>query len=87
MSYAVTALSGLLLDGGSHLMVPATCNGDLGPCRVPPPTERATKTIVLAHRIELLEQAASRIREAAPHLSVTIEAARWERDSPEPDLV
>ncbi|KAJ2906739.1 DEAD DEAH box helicase, partial [Coemansia aciculifera] len=41
--------------------------------QVPAPTEQATKTLVLAHREELLEQAARQIRTASPQLNVAID--------------
>ncbi|KAJ1942746.1 DEAD DEAH box helicase [Kickxella alabastrina] len=41
--------------------------------RIPNPTPQATKTLVLAHREELLVQAAQQIHRAAPHLVVEID--------------
>ncbi|KAJ1814446.1 DEAD DEAH box helicase, partial [Coemansia sp. RSA 2675] len=41
--------------------------------QIPAPTELATKTLVLAHREELLEQAARQIQAASPHLSIAID--------------
>ncbi|KAJ2329834.1 DEAD DEAH box helicase, partial [Coemansia sp. RSA 2681] len=41
--------------------------------QIPAPTELATKTLVLAHREELLEQAARQIQAASPFLSVAID--------------
>ncbi|KAJ2743473.1 DEAD DEAH box helicase [Coemansia sp. BCRC 34301] len=41
--------------------------------QIPAPTELATKTLVLAHREELLEQAARQIQAASPQLSVAID--------------
>ncbi|KAJ2725894.1 DEAD DEAH box helicase [Coemansia sp. Benny D115] len=41
--------------------------------QIPAPTEMATKTLVLAHREELLNQAARQIQNAAPHLVVAID--------------
>ncbi|KNE54586.1 hypothetical protein AMAG_00553 [Allomyces macrogynus ATCC 38327] len=43
--------------------------------RVPSPHPRATKTLVLAHRKEIIEQAVSQIVRAAPHLAVAVEGA------------
>ncbi|KAJ3366963.1 hypothetical protein GGF32_000024 [Allomyces javanicus] len=43
--------------------------------RVPSPHPRATKTLVLAHRKEIIEQAVSQIIRAAPHLTVAVEGA------------
>ncbi|KAI9499875.1 P-loop containing nucleoside triphosphate hydrolase protein, partial [Coemansia spiralis] len=40
---------------------------------IKPPTRLATKTLVLAHRRELLEQAATQIKKAAPDLLVEID--------------
>ncbi|KNC53661.1 DEAD/DEAH box helicase domain-containing protein [Thecamonas trahens ATCC 50062] len=40
---------------------------------LPPPTPKATKTLVLAHRVELLQQARDRIADAHPTLRVEIE--------------
>ncbi|KAJ2764610.1 DEAD DEAH box helicase, partial [Coemansia nantahalensis] len=44
--------------------------------RVPAPAAEATKTLVIAHREELLEQAARQIKRASPHLEVHIDQAR-----------
>ncbi|KAJ1735696.1 DEAD DEAH box helicase [Coemansia biformis] len=44
--------------------------------RMPAPTPEATKTLVLAHREELLVQAAQQIKRASPHLEVHIDQAR-----------
>ncbi|KAJ2886159.1 DEAD DEAH box helicase [Coemansia aciculifera] len=41
--------------------------------QIPAPTELATKTLVLAHREELLEQAARQIQAASPHLRIAID--------------
>ncbi|KAJ2044905.1 putative ATP-dependent helicase IRC3 [Coemansia sp. RSA 922] len=41
--------------------------------QVPAPTELATKTLVLAHREELLEQAARQIQAASPQLRIAID--------------
>ncbi|KAF2135519.1 uncharacterized protein K452DRAFT_239243 [Aplosporella prunicola CBS 121167] len=41
--------------------------------RVTPPTEDATQTLILAHRRELVEQAARHCERAYPHLTVDIE--------------
>ena len=41
--------------------------------QLPAPTPRAHKTLVLAHREELLVQAQLQIQQAAPHLTVSIE--------------
>ncbi|KAJ2491921.1 DEAD DEAH box helicase [Coemansia sp. RSA 2050] len=41
--------------------------------QIPAPTELATKTLVLAHREELLEQAARQIQAASPQLSIAID--------------
>ncbi|KAI8324467.1 P-loop containing nucleoside triphosphate hydrolase protein [Martensiomyces pterosporus] len=41
--------------------------------RIPPPTGLATKTLVLAHREELLYQAARQIQRAAPNIIVDID--------------
>ncbi|RKP22738.1 P-loop containing nucleoside triphosphate hydrolase protein [Syncephalis pseudoplumigaleata] len=40
---------------------------------IPPPTPRATRTLVIAHREELLNQAAKQIARFAPHLRVAID--------------
>ncbi|KAJ2715107.1 putative ATP-dependent helicase IRC3, partial [Coemansia spiralis] len=44
--------------------------------RVPAPGPEATKTLVLAHREELLEQAARQIKRASPQLEVHIDQAQ-----------
>ncbi|ORX71620.1 P-loop containing nucleoside triphosphate hydrolase protein, partial [Linderina pennispora] len=44
--------------------------------RIKPPTSIATKTLVLAHREELLEQAANQIRKASPDLIVEIDQGK-----------
>eukprot|EP00053_Salpingoeca_punica_P005858 m.56953 g.56953 ORF g.56953 m.56953 type:complete len:685 (-) comp13425_c0_seq1:164-2218(-) len=41
--------------------------------RVPSPSPQATLTLVLAHRAELLDQAALRIRQSQPHLRVVLD--------------
>ena len=41
--------------------------------RVPPPTPEATQTLVLAHRRELVEQAARHVRRLYPHKTVDVE--------------
>ena len=41
--------------------------------RVPPPTPEATQTLVLAHRRELVEQAARHVRQLYPHKTVDVE--------------
>lgn len=43
--------------------------------RVPPPTPEATQTLVLAHRRELVEQAARHVRQLYPHKTVDVEMA------------
>jgi ATP-dependent helicase IRC3 len=43
--------------------------------RVPPPTPKATQTLVLAHRRELVEQAARHVRQLYPHKTVDVEMA------------
>ena len=43
--------------------------------RVPPPTPEATQTLVLAHRRELVEQAARHVRQLYPHKIVDVEMA------------
>ncbi|KAI8058049.1 P-loop containing nucleoside triphosphate hydrolase protein [Syncephalis plumigaleata] len=40
---------------------------------IPPPTPKATRTLVIAHREELLNQAAKQIARFAPHLRVAID--------------
>ena len=49
-------------------------SGLIGALQPPPTLPTATKTLVLAHRVELLEQAAARVAEAHPDLCVEIEA-------------
>lgn len=44
--------------------------------RIPPPTPTATKALVLAHREELLDQAAARISAAHSHLVVDVDQGR-----------
>ncbi|KAJ1719593.1 DEAD DEAH box helicase, partial [Coemansia erecta] len=44
--------------------------------RVPAPAPAMTKTLVLAHRTELIAQAAGQIQRAAPHLHVAIDQGR-----------
>lgn len=43
--------------------------------RVPSPTPEATQTLVLAHRRELVEQAARHVRQLYPHKTVEVEMA------------
>ena len=43
--------------------------------RVPPPRPEATQTLVLAHRRELVEQAARHVRQLYPHKTVDVEMA------------
>lgn len=43
--------------------------------RVPPPIPEATQTLVLAHRRELVEQAARHVRQLYPHKTVDVEMA------------
>jgi ATP-dependent helicase IRC3 len=43
--------------------------------RVPPPTPEATQTLVLAHRRELVEQAARHVTQLYPHKTVEVEMA------------
>lgn len=43
--------------------------------RVPPPSPEATQTLVLAHRRELVEQAARHVRQLYPHKTVDVEMA------------
>jgi ATP-dependent helicase IRC3 len=43
--------------------------------RVPPSTPEATQTLVLAHRRELVEQAARHVRQLYPHKTVDVEMA------------
>ncbi|KAJ2779793.1 hypothetical protein GGI15_003761 [Coemansia interrupta] len=54
--------------------------------RVPAPTPEMRKTLVLAHRTELITQAARQIQRAAPHLHVAIDQGRL-RASPAADVV
>ncbi|KAJ3369082.1 hypothetical protein GGF31_005541 [Allomyces arbusculus] len=53
--------------------------------RVPSPYPRATKTLVLAHRKELIEQAVSQIKRAAPHMTVAMEGAGVKQQPHLPD--
>jgi superfamily II DNA or RNA helicase len=55
--------------------------------RLPPPTQIATKTLVLAHREELLEQACRMIDRANPGLRVCIEQGRSRADPDNSDVI
>lgn len=55
--------------------------------RLPAPTAAATKSLVLAHRHELLSQAARQIRRLNPRLRVAIESAAQHADVSGADVV
>ncbi|CAO3626125.1 unnamed protein product [Cunninghamella blakesleeana] len=54
---------------------------------IPNPTEKATKTLILAHRTELLEQAQKQIQRYNPNLSVAIEQSRRKVDIKDTDVI
>ncbi|ORZ13201.1 P-loop containing nucleoside triphosphate hydrolase protein [Absidia repens] len=54
---------------------------------VPNPTQEATKTLVLAHRTELLEQAQKQIQRFNPSLRVSIEQGRRKVDVENTDVI
>ncbi|KAI9301561.1 P-loop containing nucleoside triphosphate hydrolase protein [Cunninghamella echinulata] len=54
---------------------------------IPNPTEKATKTLILAHRTELLEQAQKQIERYNPNLRVAIEQSRRKVDIENTDVI
>ncbi|CAO3617739.1 unnamed protein product [Cunninghamella echinulata] len=54
---------------------------------IPNPTEKATKTLILAHRTELLEQAQKQIERYNPSLRVAIEQSRRKVDIENTDVI
>ncbi|KAL0095112.1 P-loop containing nucleoside triphosphate hydrolase protein [Phycomyces blakesleeanus] len=55
--------------------------------KLPAPTPIATKTLILAHRVELLEQARSQIQRFNPTLSVAIEQGKRKPDIENADVI
>jgi hypothetical protein len=55
--------------------------------RIPPPTPKATKTLVIAHREELLLQAANQIARFAPDLRVAIDQGSKTADPSMADVI
>ncbi|KAI8089725.1 P-loop containing nucleoside triphosphate hydrolase protein [Halteromyces radiatus] len=55
--------------------------------RVPNPTKIATKTLVIAHRTELLDQAQRQIQRFNPYLTVSVEQGRRKVDIETTDVV
>lgn len=55
--------------------------------KIPEPRQGANKVLVLAHRVELLEQACRQIRRFAPHLRVALEMGRINCDFQSADVI